>query len=47
MCALDEVARAGATIADASATARNAFHYFEQIAELRDLAVGEGHEFDR
>ena len=41
---LDSVERAGATIAGVSITARDASHYCEQLAELRELAVGEGHE---
>ena len=43
--ALDAVARAGATITGVSITARDASHYCDQLAELRDLAVADGHEF--
>ncbi|MGN0101334.1 MAG: TIGR03619 family F420-dependent LLM class oxidoreductase [Dietzia sp.] len=43
--ALEAVARAGATITGVSITARDASHYCDQLAELRELAAGEGHEF--
>lgn len=43
--ALEAVATAGATIAGVSITATDASHYCDQMARLRELAVGEGHEF--
>lgn len=43
--ALEAVARAGTTITGVSITARDASHYCDQLAELRELAAGEGHEF--
>lgn len=46
MRALEAVSRAGATITGVSISARDASHYCDQLARLREIAVGEGHEFD-
>lgn len=42
--ALEAVSDAGATITGVSISARDASHYCDQLARLRELAVGEGHE---
>ena len=41
---LEAVSGAGATITGVSISARDASHYYDQMARLRELAVGEGHE---